>query len=259
MKIINIKRNKKEYVVEFENKTSLKVLENVKNEFNLYINKDISENDIERVKEENKIQSLFDLCVKRLITHSYSPNKLREFLKKKNATKKEIDLVIKKLQKYSLSNEEEIVENVISYCDAKHYGYNKIISMLKMREISLKKIENIKYNLNREEKEAKLQRDLLIKKCKNKNTKNLRSSVYQALIRYGFDEQIASNLSSKIHNLAINELNMLKLDYLKLFSSYSRKVNEKDLKQKIVNKLISKGYSYNDIKKVMEENNHEMG
>ena len=83
--------------------------------------------------------------------------------------------------------------------------------------------------------------------------------MYQALIRYGFDEQIASNLSSKIHNLAINELNMLKLDYLKLFSSYSRKVNEKDLKQKIVNKLISKGYSYNDIKKVMEENNHEMG
>lgn len=256
---MNIKRNKKEYVVEFENKTSLKVLENVKNEFNLYINKDISENDIECIKEENNIQSLFDLCVKRLITDSYSPNKLREFLKKKNATKKEIDLVIRKLQKYSLLNEEEIVENVISYCDTKHYGYNKIISMLKMREISLKKIENIKCNLRREEKEAKLQRDLLIKKYKNKNTKNLRSSVYQALIRYGFDEQISSNLSSQIHNLAINELNMLKLDYLKLFSSYSRKVNEKDLKQKIINKLISKGYSYNDIKKVMEENNHEMG
>ena len=253
MKIVDILKNKNGFLIKLENNGSLTILESIKDEFNLYINKDIDESTIFKIKNENKIQSLFELCQKRLTLSNYSLNKMKEFLFKKGASKKESDKVISKLEKYSLVNEDEIINNVISYCDAKHYGFNRIVSMLKQRQITTLKIASLKYNLIREEKEAVLQRQILERKYKNKNTKNLKKSIYSALIRYGFNEEIASYNSSLVHNSTINELNMLKLNYHKLFSSYSRKLNEKELNDKIINKLISKGYSYSDIKRVMEE------
>ena len=52
---------------------------------------------------------------------------------------------------------------------------------------------------------------------------------------------------------------MLKLDYSKLVSSYSRKVKGKELKDKITKSLLSKGYRYNDIQHVLKEkDNYEM-
>ena len=258
MKIVDISKNKNGYLIKLENDRSFTILESIKDEFNLYINKDIEESTISKIKNETKIQKFFELCQKRLTLSNYSPNKMKEFLYKKGVSKKETERIIKKLEKYSLLNEDEIINNVISYCDAKHYGYNRIISMLKQREISEQKLNKLKYNLNREEKEAILQRKILEKKHKNKNTKNLKNSIYSSLIRYGFSEEIASVNSSLVHNSTINELNMLKLEYHKLFSSYSRKLHDKDLINKITNKLISKGYSYSDIKKVMEEVINEM-
>ena len=204
-------------------------------------------------KEKDEVQELFTLAVKRLIVRDYSPSKLREYLLKKNKNKKVVDEVIKKLQRYQLLNEDELIERVIEYCDSKHYGYNRIISMLKSREISLNKINNVKLDYERETKEATEQSKRLVKRYKSKNTVNLKRSVYSALIRYGFDENIASLESSKVFNSPSSELNMLKLEYSKLISRYSRKLKGNKLKDKIIKTLLVRGYKTNDINKVIKE------
>lgn len=258
MKIINIKKKKKCFEIEFSSGKRLSVLDSTKDEFNLFTNKEIDSKTFSLIKKENKIQEYFVIAVKRLLISDYSPNKLKEFLFKKGASKTEIDEVLKKLRKYSFLNEEEIIENVISFCDAKHYGFNRIISMLKARQIDEKKIAKVKYNLKREQTEALAQQNILVRKYKNKNTANLKGTVYSSLVRYGFDDEIASLCSSSLHNSTINELNMLKLDYIKIFSSYSRKLNGKELTQKLIDKLLMKGYRYKDIKKVLEDEKYEM-
>lgn len=254
MKIINIKKKGTNFVIEFDNNQTLTVVDVIKIDFNLYKNKVITEKTLSELKEQNEIEKLFSKSVKRLLIHDYSPSKMREYLKKNGGTKSQIDEVIKKLRKYSFLNEEEIIKNVISYCDSKHYGFNKIILMLIQREIDKTKIDKVKYNLKREQKEAKLQADILKNRYKNKNNHNLKNSVYSSLIRYGFNDEVAKNITSKIHNSPTDELNVLKLEYQKLFSSYSRKIKGKELRQKITDKLLSKGYKYSDIKLLLEEN-----
>ncbi len=198
----------------------------------------------------DKIDQLFVDAQKPLATSNYSTKKMKEFLKKKGGSKNEIEEVIFKLKKYAFLDEDEIVKNVLSYCDAKHYGHNKIISMLKLREIDQSKIDNIIYDEVRELKESKNMQNRLIKRYKNKNTVNLKQSIYNALIRYSFEENIASLRAKEVYKTSQEEINVLKLDYLKLVSSYSRKLKDKKLKEKVKDSLLSKGYKLNDIRKV---------
>lgn len=201
----------------------------------------------------DETDQLFMVAVKRLIVRDYSPAKLREYLLRKNKNKKVVDEVIKKLQKYQIVNEDDLIERIIEYCNSKHYGYNRIIKMLNDRQISKDKVSKVKRDESRELKEAIKQRENLVRRYKKKNTANLKRNIYSALIRYGFDENIASIEASKVFNSHDNELNMLKLDYLKLVSSYSRKVKGKELQNKITKALLSKGYRISDIKLITKE------
>ena len=205
----------------------------------------------------NKTDQLFLDAQKKLGSSNCSVKKMKEFLKKKGGNKKEIDEVIDKLKRYSFLDEDEIIRNVISYCDAKHYGYNKIIMMLKERQIDQSKIVKIKLDASREEKESIELVKRLKKRYKNKNTVNLKRNIYSALIRYGFEPNLASIRAEEVHNSPQEELNVLKLDYLKLISSNSRKAKDKYNKEEIVVTLLSKGYKYNDIRKV-EKDIYEM-
>lgn len=212
------------------------------------------------MKKDNKTltqDELFNLAVKKLIKSFLSEQKMVEFLKKKGALKEDLKIILEKLQRYSLLNEDEFIKNIINYCDSKHYGYNKIVLMLKERKINEKKIKNVKKNENREIEQSNLLLESLIKRYKNKNTVNLKRSVYSALIRYGFDENLASSLLERVYNSPQKELNMLKLDYHKIFSSFSRKLKGIELKVKITKKLQNKGYKIDDIKKVIKENINE--
>ena len=205
----------------------------------------------------NRIDQLFLDAQKKLGGSNCSVKKMKEFLKKKGGNKKEIDEVINKLIRYSFLDEDEIIRNVISYCDAKHYGYNRIITMLKERQIDQSKIVKIKLDASREEKESIELVKRLKKRYKNKNTVNLKRNIYSALIRYGFEPNLASLRALEVHNSPQEELNVLKLDYLKLISSNSRKAKDKYNKEEIVDTLLSKGYKYNDIRKV-EKDIYEM-
>ena len=210
-----------------------------------------------RKEKLTKIDQLFLDAQRKLESTNPSIKKMREYLKRKGGSKKEIDEVITKLKKYSLLDEDEIIKNVLSYAETKHYGFNKIIQMLRAREIDHKKIAKLTKDERRELRESKEMTKRLIKRYKNKNTVNLKRSVFSALIRYGFDENIASIRAEEVYISPLEELNVLILDYKKAISSYSRKVDPSSLKVKIRDSLTKKGYKINDIRKVEESNIYE--
>lgn len=201
-----------------------------------------------------KIDKLFLEAQRKIEISSPSIKKMKEYLKKKGGSKKEIEEIIIKLKKYSLIDEDEIIKNVLSYADSKHYGYKKIIEMLKLREIDSSKIAKLKKDEAREVRESKEMQNRLIKRYKNKNTANLKQSVYNALIRYGFDENIASARASEVFNSPSKEKDVLILEYKKVISSYSRKLKDKALVSKITQRLLNKGFKLNDIRKVIDSN-----
>ena len=210
-----------------------------------------------RKEKLTKIDQLFLDAQRKLESTNPSIKKMKEYLKKKGGSKKEIEEVITKLKKYSLLDEDEIIKNVLSYAETKHYGFNRIIQMLRLREIDPKKIVKLTKDEQRELRGSKEMTKRLIKRCKNKNTVNLKRSIFSALIRYGFDENIASIRAEEVYISPLEELNVLILDYKKAISSYSRKVDSSALKVKIRDSLIKKGYKINDIRKVEESNIYE--
>ena len=197
MKIINIKSKNKKYEIGFIDGTSLTISEETKVQFNLFKNKEIDEIAFSHIESENRINELYLLATRRLNYTNLSIAKMEEFLKKKGANKKEIKQIIDRLNSNSLISEDEIIKNVISYCDQKHYGFNRIIKMLNQKQISKNKIEKLNVDLSRENKEALLMLERLIKRYKGKEIVNLKQALYYALIRYGFDENIAISSISK--------------------------------------------------------------
>ena len=202
-------------------------------------------------KEITKVDELFALSIRKLENSDCSIEKMREFLKKKNTSEEEIDVVINKLLKYSIINEDEMVKSIISFCDYKHYGYNKLIYILESRKISKIRIDKVVKNEEREIKHAKELVKTLIKRYKNKNTVNVKRSVFSALIRAGYDEIVASLCISNISISYKDEINMLKLDYQKVILKVSKKLKGNEAKQKVINRLVSKGYKIDDINKVI--------
>ena len=252
MKITKIKKSKKKVTIVF-GEEKLEILPATYASFNLYINKDISDDELSSIKKENEIEKYFVLATQKLLRGSYSPNKIEEFLKKKGAKKEEIKKVLDKLRKYDFINEKKLVAEIISFCDSKHYGYYKIIKMLNDKKVSKKEIENVEYNSIREEKEAKIQIETLEKRYKNKNEFSRKKAIFSALVRYGFEESLSLELVNKISNSNhMHEINVLKLDYEKCFLKYSKKYVGYELNQKITSSLLSKGYRINDINYVKE-------
>ena len=252
MKIIKIKKTPSKVKVVFDD-GKLDLYPSTYASYHLYINKIIEEDELSKIKEDNKIEEYFLYASKRLILTSYSPNKIEEFLLKKGANKTQIKKVIEKLRKYDFINEDKMVEEIISFCDSKHYGFYRIIKMLNDRKISKKEIAKVEYNSRRETKQCELQIKSLQNRYQNKNEFNRKKAIYSALVRYGFDESISLELVNKFSNSNhIHEINVLKLDYQKCFSKYSRKYTGYELSQKIIASLLSKGYRINDINYVKE-------
>lgn len=254
MKIIKVKKYKEKVKIILDDSRNIEVLPTISDEFNLYINKIIDENELFKIETENKIEGFYLLAIKQILQRQISPNKVKDYLRKKNAKKEEITKVLEKLRKFGFINEEKLVEELLDFCDAKHYGFNRIIQVLKNKHISEKMINSIEYNSKREKKHAEIQIEKLTKKFRNKNFNSLKKSVFASLIRLGFNEDISLELVNKISNSNHkNEINMLKLEYEKTFSKYSKKYKGIELRSKITNHLLSKGYQINDIKYVKEK------
>lgn len=222
MKIIKIKKNKEKIKIIFDNKTipDISLYPSVFEDFKLFINKEVDEQILFNLKKENEIEEFYRISIRKLLTSSPSNKKLKDFLLKKGADKSIINEVIVRLQKYDYLNEEKIADSIVSYCDYKLYGYKRIISKLKEKEISSKYIKDIKYDYSNEFKKAKN----LAKRIQNKhincpNSNKLKQIIFCSLIRYGYSEDIAEKISSSVFITNESEINMLKLDYQKYFSS----------------------------------------
>lgn len=252
--ITKIVKTKNKIRIYISDNTNLCLFPSVVADFNLYKNKELDSKDLKEINEANKIEKYFIEITRRLSSSDYSSKKVEDILYKKGANKSQIKKIMEKLHKFSFLDEEKMVEQVISFCDSKHYGYNRIIKMLYDRKIPQNQIDKVKYNLNREEKEGKIQTEILKKKNSKKNFASLKKSVFSNLVRLGFDETLSIELVSKISNSNhIHELNVLKLHYDKYFMRYSRKYKGLELNQKVTNTLLSKGYQINDINYIKEQ------
>lgn len=235
----------------FESGNSFEINKNIISTLKLYAGKSLTSKEKTKIKSLSKEEDLLLFVSNKLKVVNLTKGKVKEYLKKKGANDTQIKNILERLEKANVLREDEIFYAILEYADYKHFGHNKLIKKLYDSRISESLITKVKYDEKREYKQCRLYIKQIEKKFENKNNFKRKEAIYQSAVRNGFNPSIALELVNKIANSNNNhEINVLKLDYLKVFGKYSKKLKGKELENKITTSLLQKGYKIEDIKYV---------
>ena len=251
IKKIKILKNK--VSITFDKGEKLSIDKDVYTNFYLYEGKQMDKKEYNALVSLNNSNQLLQYALKIRSKSLYSEYQMREKLYKKEASKKDVDKVIKYLKQYELIDDEAYASDLVEYYNSLNYGKNKIIHKLSDKGIFDQTINKMKFPVSLERKKANNLLPKLEKKYEKYNEKQKKAHIYNAYIELGFDSDISNEMVNKIKEPNHKEeLNKLKTDYNRVKTRLERKYQGKDLKQKIIQNLMQKGYKLNDIINVVK-------
>ena len=252
MKITKVKILKSKVNISLDNGKKLSIDKEVFTNFYLYEGKELDKKEYQKIIDLNNSNKLLQYALKLRSKALYSEFKMREKLYKKDASKHEVDKVIKILKGYDLIDDKAYTLELVEYYNSLNYGENKIKTKLSDKGIFKEQIDKVKFPVSNEKKKANNLLPKFEKKYFKYNASQKRQHIYNAYIQEGFNVNIAKEMTSKVKEPnQKEELDKLKSDYLKVKTRLSRKYKGNELRQKVLNSLLTKGYKMNDILKVL--------
>ena len=264
---IIFKKNNVEVVLNFK---KIKISRNFYTDNYLYKGKDLTLEDVQKLENEEKYFQVHSYLNRLLINRTYFKKELvcKLQTKFKNLSNKHIDEIISEYDKNNLINENDKAYQLVDTLYLKGYSKNYIETELKKNDVKDEKItdyinqtclyddkffNDIIVNIYRKDT------SMLIKKRKDKTIK--------FFLMHGFSKnQFISCVDKFYNNVSIAELNedknkmkvKLKSDYHKIRTLLERRYkninNDKELENMCIKKLLTKGYSYDEIKEVIASN-----
>lgn len=251
--ILKVKVNKKNAVITFSDKSKLDVSPEVMANFYIYEGKEITNKEINEIKEYSENIALLKYALSLVKKRHYSEWKMREKLYAKEASKKAIDKIIKILKSSDLLDDNALAEDLKCYLEEKNYGKNKILNYLSNEGIFDDTLKKLKFPASNEKKKALNNIAKLEKRYTKYPYEQKKQHIYAALINLGFDNDIAMEALDKIKSPVEKEENAkLDKDFPKIMQKYSRKYEGRELKEKVIASLRNKGYKMRDILRKVE-------
>ena len=222
----------------------------------LFVGKVLTKKDISTLKKMSELDKGLEYALSLLKKRHYTEWKIREKLYLKEFDKKNVDYIIKFLKQNDLINDDMFVLDYIEEAKEKGYGKNKIIHKLSEEGVFNEKLNKIKFPESIELRKAKLHLPSLERKYSKLNYEAKKKHIYDYLLRQGFDSSIALETLKLIkQSNPYEEKEKLINEYHKILHKLERKpIDDKYKKREfILSKLLSKGYKYNEIIKIMED------
>ena len=224
----------------------------------LYVGKSLTNKDIAYLEEITAMTTLLNYALSIVSKKHISEKEMMEKLLKKEDNYTAAKNVITKLKENDLLNDKAFMEDLIIWDNERCFGENKIIKHLKDKGIPDSLIKKASFPVTNERKKAKSLLDKLEKKYDRFAYISKKKHVYQALVSQGYNMEVAKEVAELIKKgNDKQEISLLKKDYEKALKRYERKYEGYQLKQKLYAYLVSKGYSYKDIKKVLDVEDFE--
>lgn len=251
MKIIKYRKiSSNKYKIYFDNDTIV-LYENVILKHNLLLKKEIDESDLMEINEDNFRESIYDTALKFIGIRVRSKKEIIDYLIKKKYELNDINEVIIKLE-----NDNLIDDNYFCKCfvndkiNLSNYGIDKIRNELLKYEIDDNIINDELNNIDESifkdklnkiiDKEIKINNKLPINKLKNK--------VINKCINLGYNIE---DINEILSNFKLNSNSDINKDYTKIYNKYKNKYDEYKLNSVIKSKLYQKGYSMEEISKIV--------
>ncbi len=253
MKIVKLKKiaNNK-YKIFFDNNDSLTTYDDVVIEKNILYKEEISELDVDEIKKNSLFFDVYNKAIKMIGIKLRSKREIEEFLEKQDLDKNLNKKIIKKLEDLRLINDIAFVKAFINdKFNLSNYGPLRIKKELFEHNINEETINRELEQITRDKVLEKL--DRLIKKSLKNNKKSfkvLKEKILYSFINLGYEKEDILEILERVN---INEDDLIKKEYEKIYSKLSKQYSGFTLKQKMKEKLYQKGFDMNSINKVLED------
>lgn len=260
MQVLNIKKLNKKYKIELENDRYIYISENTLIKFGIIKKITLSNETLKEIqKYENKEQAL-SKAMNYLSYGLRTEYEIIEYLKKKEILEESITYALEKLKEYRYIDDEKyavlftrdsfnikkkgpayIKNKLIAKKVAEHFIEKSILEICTEEEM----LDNV-YSII--EKEYSKKSDTQSKKIQKITTKLYTNGYSFDIINKAFKIFLENNQDLE------DDYNLIEKNYNKAYNKFSKKYADKYiLKQKITEKLLRDGFSYDKIKNYFEE------
>lgn len=170
--------------------------------------------------------------------------------------KPDVDKIIAKLKHYNFINDDNYTLDLIFNSQSKYYGYNKIKTMLINVKINSGIIsKHLIFDYAKELDLASQFASKSLRSIRNKNKFETEKTLRQKLLYRGFTSDVVNNVINDLNITVDKELEntLLKKEYERVSRRYQRKYEGYELRVKLFNFLLSKGYSSSMINNLLDE------
>ena len=229
------------YKLELDNKLDLKIHEDLILKYNLLVSKELDENNLYKIVEENKIYEIYNIALKYLSRRVRSVKEVNDYLLEKEYEIDVINEVIKKLKEQGYLDDKIYVKSLVNdRIRLNNYGPFKIKRELLDNGIEEDLIDEVLLIYSEDLEREKITK--IINKHQKSNTKSnmaLKIKLKNNLINLGFNIDL---INEELNQINGDEEELLKKEYEKLRIKLSKKYSGKELELKIRQKLYQKGF-----------------
>ena len=249
-KIKKLKDNK--YKITIDNDDYI-TYDNVILDNELLYKKSIDKDTFKKIIDDTRFYEIYNKTVKYILKKLRSKKEIINYLNKNELKEEEIKKIIKKLESINLINDEKFTK---AYINDQIYlsknGINKIRQNLLNQNIPSNIIENELSKIDNSVIDARLEKLVLkrIKSNKKYSNNELKIKILNEAILLGYDKEKALSI---IENNIIEDSNIIEKEYTKIYNKLSLKYSGNELKNKIKQKLYSRGFAIEEINNVIQK------
>lgn len=232
--------------------------ENIIVQYTIINGAEFEKNEFDKIIKKNEDEKIINSVYSYIAFKMRSENEIKDYLVNKNASNLLIEKCIRDLKNLGYINDNELAKAVMNYTINNHKGPKALEMKLKERGIDNKIVDATckLYDDDKENEVISLIIDSIISKYQKYPIKKQKQKIQEKLLRDGFSSNIVFNQVSKL-NLVFSNDDELEKDILKVvktLQNYKYKdCKDYEIKNKFINKMLSKGYSYNDISKYIDK------
>ena len=244
------------YVMVFLDEEKIQVSDDDYFTYGLKDLKGLDESLYETLKEHEILLKAYRGCLRKISSRDQTVKQIDDYLYQKGIKRPQRKRIIDKLISYGLLDDEKYCISHISYLQNSSLSQKQIREKLKKAGISDELIEkHLKSDYESESNKAFFLARKYEKSIRNKSVNQKKQNILNKLISSGFSYEMSLKAIESLVLDDGNELELLRKEYLKALKKYEKKYADYDLKQHITSYLLNKGFGYDDIRRVTEEEN----
>ena len=246
-------------VLSFDDGENLKISESTFTHFYLYKDKTINQEEYDEIINYESLNKARQYALNLLSKGYYTEKEVcSRLVEKKKLSYKNADAIINYLIEHNFINDKRYLEEFVESLHNKNYGKNKILQKCYDEGFKKNQIEELSFDDQDEIEKAKEQITRFVKN-KNASYQKIKETGYAFLLNQGFDFEICSiaiKIVDEVYDFSL-EKELLRKEVEKYLRIHKIDLNNFEVKQKLINVFIRKGYSYEDIKNVIKGVNED--